>query len=74
MQGKDLNLTLGFSHPVVYPTPEGITIEMPSQTEIIVKGTDKQHVGQVAAKIRALPSAGALQGQGRALLGRAASR
>lgn len=52
-QGKTLNLTLGFSHPVDYPVPEGITIETPSQTEIVVKGTDKQQVGQVAAEIRA---------------------
>lgn len=52
MQGKDLNLTLGFSHPVVFKAPEGITIETPSQTEILVKGADKQAVGQVAAKIR----------------------
>jgi large subunit ribosomal protein L6 len=51
-QGKNLNLTLGFSHPVVYVAPEGITIETPSQTEIIVKGTDKQRVGQVAAELR----------------------
>ena len=52
-QGKKLNLTLGFSHPVEYPVPEGITIETPSQTEILVKGIDKQRVGQVAAEIRA---------------------
>ena len=52
MQGKDLNLALGFSHPVVFKAPEGITIETPTQTEILVKGTDKQAVGQVAAKIR----------------------
>lgn len=52
-QGKALNLTLGFSHPVVYPVPEGITIETPSQTEVVVKGIDKQMVGQVAADIRA---------------------
>jgi large subunit ribosomal protein L6 len=51
-QGKNLNLTLGFSHPIVYPAPEGITIETPSQTEILVKGTDVQKVGQVAADIR----------------------
>lgn len=51
-QGKNLNLTLGFSHPVVYEAPEGITIETPSQTEILVKGTDVQRVGQVAADIR----------------------
>ncbi|MGJ3499781.1 50S ribosomal protein L6 [Piscirickettsia salmonis] len=51
-QGKTLNLTLGFSHPVNFAVPEGITIETPSQTEILVKGTDKQVVGQVAANIR----------------------
>jgi large subunit ribosomal protein L6 len=51
-QGKNLNLTLGFSHPIVYPCPEGITIETPSQTEIIIKGTDVQKIGQVAADIR----------------------
>ncbi len=53
MKGKVLNLTLGFSHPVDFDVPEGITIETPSQTEIVVKGADKQQVGQVAAKIRA---------------------
>lgn len=53
VQGKNLNLTLGYSHPVVYPIPEGITIETPTQTEIVVKGADKQMVGQVAAEIRA---------------------
>jgi large subunit ribosomal protein L6 len=52
-QGKVLNLTLGFSHPVEFPVPEGITIETPSQTEVVVKGSDKQVVGQVAANIRA---------------------
>jgi large subunit ribosomal protein L6 len=52
MQGRDLNLSLGFSHPVVFQTPEGITIETPTQTEILIKGSDKQAVGQVAAKIR----------------------
>jgi large subunit ribosomal protein L6 len=51
-QGKKLNLSLGFSHPVEYPIPEGITVETPSQTEIIVKGADKKMVGQVAADIR----------------------
>jgi large subunit ribosomal protein L6 len=51
-QGDKLNLTLGFSHPVVYDVPEGISIETPSQTEILIKGTDKQRVGQVAAEIR----------------------
>jgi large subunit ribosomal protein L6 len=52
-QGSKVNLTLGFSHPVVYDVPEGVTIETPSQTEIVVKGADKQRVGQVAAELRA---------------------
>lgn len=52
-QGKKLNLTLGFSHPVDHEIPEGITVETPSQTEIVIKGIDKQVVGQVAAEIRA---------------------
>lgn len=52
MKGKDLNLQLGFSHDVVVTPPEGIKIDCPSQTEVIVSGTDKQKVGQVAAKIR----------------------
>ena len=52
MSGKDLNLSLGFSHPVVFQAPEGVTIETPTQTEILIKGADKQSVGQVAAKIR----------------------
>jgi large subunit ribosomal protein L6 len=51
-QGSKLNLTLGFSHPVAYEMPAGISIETPSQTEVIVKGADKQLVGQVAANIR----------------------
>jgi large subunit ribosomal protein L6 len=51
-QGKNLNLTLGFSHPVIYQCPDGITVETPSQTEIVIKGTDVQKVGQVAADIR----------------------
>ena len=52
-QGNTVNLTLGFSHPVNYELPEGITAETPSQTEIIIRGIDKQKVGQVAANIRA---------------------
>lgn len=51
-QGKRLSLTLGFSHPVVHDVPEGITVETPSQTEIVIRGADKQKVGQVAAEIR----------------------
>ncbi|MEX0407248.1 50S ribosomal protein L6 [Aquibium sp. LZ166] len=52
MQGKNLQLALGFSHDVVYQTPEGITIATPRPTEIVVTGIDKQKVGQVAAEIR----------------------
>ncbi len=52
-QGNVLNLTLGFSHPVNYAVPDGITIETPTQTEVVVKGMDKQKVGQVSAEIRA---------------------
>jgi large subunit ribosomal protein L6 len=63
-QGKNLNLTLGFSHPVVYVAPEGITIETPSQTEILVKGADKQRVGQVAAEIRAFRAPEPYKGKG----------
>jgi large subunit ribosomal protein L6 len=51
-QGNKLNLTLGFSHPVVYEMPEGVSVETPSQTEVVVRGTDKQKVGQAAAEIR----------------------
>ena len=51
-QGKKLNLSLGFSHPVEYEVPEGISVETPSQTEIVIKGADKQQVGQVSAEIR----------------------
>jgi len=52
-QGDKLNLSLGFSHPVVHPMPKGVKVETPTQTEIILKGMDKQQVGQVAAEIRA---------------------
>ena len=52
MQGKDLSLSLGFSHPILFPAPVGITISTPTQTEILVAGADKQRVGEVAAKIR----------------------
>jgi len=53
VQGRKLNLSLGFSHPVEYEIPEGITIETPTQTEILIKGIDKQRVGQIAANLRA---------------------
>lgn len=52
-QGSKLNLSLGYSHPVVYEMPEGVTVETPSQTEIIIRGIDKQKIGQVAAEVRA---------------------
>jgi len=51
-QGKTLNMTLGFSHPIVFAVPDGITVETPSQTEVVIKGIDKQQVGGVAADIR----------------------
>ena len=64
MQGKALNLSLGFSHPVLFDAPEGITIETPTQTEILIKGSDKQRVGEVAAKIRAFRSPEPYKGKG----------
>jgi large subunit ribosomal protein L6 len=63
-QGKNLNLTLGFSHPVVYVAPEGITLETPTQTEILVKGMNRQQVGQVAAEIRAFRAPEPYKGKG----------
>jgi large subunit ribosomal protein L6 len=64
VQGQKLNLTLGFSHPVEYSIPKGITIETPSQQEIIIKGADRQQVGQVAAEIRAYRSPEPYKGKG----------
>jgi large subunit ribosomal protein L6 len=64
MQGKDLNLSLGFSHPIVFPAPEGITIATPSQTEVVVQGADKQRVGEVAAKIRSFRPPEPYKGKG----------
>ena len=64
VQGKNLNLTLGFSHPVSLPIPEGISIETPSQTEIVVKGIDRQKVGQVAAEIRGIRPPEPYKGKG----------
>ncbi|MCG6117328.1 MAG: 50S ribosomal protein L6 [Aquimonas sp.] len=64
VQGRDLNLSLGFSHPVVFSAPDGITIEVPTQTEILIKGADKQVVGQVAAKIRAFRPPEPYKGKG----------
>ena len=64
VQGKNLNLTLGFSHPISFPVPEGISIETPSQTEIVIKGVDRQKVGQVAAEIRGYRSPEPYKGKG----------
>jgi len=63
-QGNALSLALGFSHPIEYKAPEGITIEVPSQTEIVVKGCDKQKVGQVASEIRAFRPPEPYKGKG----------
>jgi len=63
-QGQKLNLTLGFSHPVVYEVPQGIKVETPSNTEVIVTGIDKQKVGQVAAEIRAYRKPEPYKGKG----------
>jgi large subunit ribosomal protein L6 len=69
MQGKDLKLSLGFSHEVVYVTPAGITIATPTQTEVTVTGSDKQQVGQVAANIRAYRRPEPYKGKGVRYLG-----
>jgi large subunit ribosomal protein L6 len=63
-QGKKINLTLGFSHPVVYEIPDGIEVQTPSRTEIIISGIDKQKVGQVAAEIRAIKPPEPYKGKG----------
>jgi large subunit ribosomal protein L6 len=64
VQGKNLNLTLGFSHPVTFAIPEGITIEAPTQTEVLIKGIDRQRVGQVAAEIRGIRPPEPYKGKG----------
>lgn len=63
-QGQKLNLTLGFSHPVEYDLPEGVTAETPTQTEVVIRGIDKQQVGQVAAEIRAFRPPEPYKGKG----------
>ena len=63
-QGDKINLTLGFSHPVVHPLPQGVKAETPTQTEILIKGTDKQLVGQVAAEVRRYRSPEPYKGKG----------
>jgi large subunit ribosomal protein L6 len=62
--GKSINLTLGFSHPIDYALPEGVTVETPSNTEIVVRGADKQKVGQVAAELRAFRAPEPYKGKG----------
>jgi large subunit ribosomal protein L6 len=62
--GDTLNLTLGFSHPVAYKLPKGVKAETPSQTEIVLKGSDKQQIGQVAAEIRAYREPEPYKGKG----------
>jgi large subunit ribosomal protein L6 len=64
MQGKNLQLALGFSHDVVYQTPQGVTISVPKPTEIVISGIDKQVVGQVAAEIRGFRSPEPYKGKG----------
>jgi large subunit ribosomal protein L6 len=63
-KGKVLNITLGYSHPIDYPIPDGIEIATPSPTEIVVSGSDKQRVGQVAAKIRSFRPPEPYKGKG----------
>jgi large subunit ribosomal protein L6 len=63
-QGRNLNLTLGFSHPINYDLPDGVEVETPTQSEIIVRGSDKQKVGQVAAEIRAFRPPEPYKGKG----------
>jgi large subunit ribosomal protein L6 len=63
-QGDKLNLTLGFSHPIVHQMPKGIKVETPNQTEVVIKGIDKQAVGQVAAEVRAYRSPEPYKGKG----------
>ncbi len=64
VSGRDLNLSLGFSHPVVFNAPEGVSIETPTATEILIKGADKQRVGEVAAKIRSFRPPEPYKGKG----------
>ena len=63
-EGKTVNLSLGFSHPVLYPLPEGVTAETPSQTDLVLKSADKQLLGQVAADIRAIRPPEPYKGKG----------
>src|SRR5207248_7754891 len=71
VQGSKLNLSLGFSHPVVHALPEGVKAETPTQTEIVIKGVDRQKVGQVAAEIRAYKPPEPYKGKGVRYVGEA---
>jgi large subunit ribosomal protein L6 len=64
LQGKNLQLALGFSHPILFPLPEGVTAEVEKQTQIILKGSDKALLGQTAAKLRALRKPDPYKGKG----------
>ncbi len=70
LKGTTLEMAVGYSHPVTIEPPEGIAFDVPAPTQVVVRGIDKQAVGQIAAQIRAGASAGALQGQGHPLRGR----
>ncbi len=69
LQGEDLKLTLGFSHPILYPIPKGIKVEVEKQTQISIKGIDKQQVGTVAAKLRSIKPPEPYKGKGIRYLG-----
>ena len=64
LQGEDLKLTLGFSHPILYPIPKGIKVEVEKQTQISIKGIDRQQVGTVAAKLRSIKPPEPYKGKG----------
>lgn len=64
ISGNNINLNLGYSHPINYPIPDGIKVEIPTQTEIIIKGIDKQKVGQIAAEIRSFRRPEPYKGKG----------
>jgi large subunit ribosomal protein L6 len=69
LQGEDLKLTLGFSHPILYPIPKGIKVEVEKQTQISIKGMDKQQVGTIAAKLRSIKPPEPYKGKGIRYLG-----
>jgi large subunit ribosomal protein L6 len=69
VQGKDLKLSLGFSHPILFPVPEGIKVEVEKQTQITIKGIDKQQVGIIAAKLRSIKTPEPYKGKGIRYLG-----